>query len=370
MVAGALYARYVGDGLLLFVRDGRFFIVRFDLDRLTLDGNATPIDEPIVTRAGSGATFLSVSSNGTAVFVKGGPESARTLLWVDRSGAARSVGASPASYRAPSISPDGSRVAAIITGNLGAGDLFMFDVKTTVRTRLTTDGRSLGNIVWSADGRRVLFSSQRDGPANLFVQTPDEVNTAERILPEDNVQFAGSWLRDGTVSYARGNSTNTPDIWATRLGERRSWPVVVLPATQFGGRISPDGRWLAYTSNESGVTEAFITTFPRPGPRWQVSANGGQEVVWSRDSRELYFRHDNRMLAVPIDPGANPPNGRAITLFEGRYLYEPNLPGIPNYDIGPDGRFLMISSEAGPPDEVQVVLNWRNSLAARLAESR
>ena len=178
----------------------------------------------------------------------------------------------------------------------------------------------------------------------------------------------GSWLGDGTtISYVQVDPKTGPDLWAMRLTERKPWPLLVMPARQFGGRVSRDGRWLAYTSNQSGTTEAWMTTFRQPGPRWQVSEGGGQEVVWSPNSRELYFRRQTQMLAVPIDPAATPPNGRAATLFEGRYMYEPNNPGIPNYDVGPDGRFVMISSEAGPADQVQIVLNWTKYLAARLA---
>jgi hypothetical protein len=155
-----------------------------------------------------------------------------------------------------------------------------------------------------------------------------------------------------------------------RLSDRTRWPLVVRPATQFGGRVSPDGRWLAYTDNTSGTTEAFITTYPRPGSRWQVSARGGQEVAWSPDSRELYYRRDTQMFAVPVDPAGNPPAGRANVLFEGQYLFEPNNPGVPHYDVAPDGRFLMISSDAGPTDQVQVVLNWRKYLSDLLPRRR
>jgi serine/threonine protein kinase/Tol biopolymer transport system component len=372
LLAGALYARYVGDGLMLFVHDGQLFVQRFDVDRLALAGGAQSIQEPVVTRAVSGATFLSVSNQGAAVFVKGARESDRTLLWVDRGGAAQPIGAAPARYAAPRISPDGRRLALMISGSFGGtGDLFVLDLDTSVRTRLTLDGSVGGNKAWSADGHRLLFNSQRDGPSNVFVQAADGTGTAERIMPDAGFQSPSSWLQDGnTISYVQGNPKTGADIWAMRLSDRTRWPLVLLPANQYGGRISPDGRWLAYTDNTSGITEAFITTYPRPGSRWQVSAGGGQEVSWSPDSREMYFRHDTRMFAVRVAADGNPPAGRANVLFEGRYLYEPNNPGLPHYDVAPDGRFLMISSDAGPPDQVQVVLNWTKYLAARLVDGQ
>lgn len=370
LVAGAAYARYIGDGVLLFVREGQLFIQRFDLERMALDGVALSIDESIVTRSASGATFLSVAHGGSAVFVKGGRETSRTVLWVTRDGAARPVGAPPANYGTPRVSPDGRRVALTTFGSFGAGDLSVLNLNTGVTTRLTTDGRTTGVGAWSSDGRRVLFSSQRDGQSTLFVQEVDG-GTAERIISDDNARFPGSWLRDGnTITYLRDHPQTGMDIWGRRLSDRIGWPLVVLPATQFGGSVSPDERWLAYTDNRTGTTEVFVTTYPQPGARWQVSARGGQEAVWSPDSRELYFRRDTRMFAVPINPGANPPVGRATVLFEGRYLYEPNNPGRPHYDVALDGRFLMISSEAGPTDEVQIALNWTKYLASEVAPSR
>jgi Tol biopolymer transport system component len=205
----------------------------------------------------------------------------------------------------------------------------------------------------------------------VFVQAADGTGTAERIMPDTDFQSPSSWLRDGnTISYVQGHPKTGADIWGMRLSDRTRWPLVVLPARQYGGRVSPDGRWLAYTDNTSGTTEAFITTFPQPGSRWQVSAHGGQEVAWSRDSRELYFRHDTRMFAVRIDAAGNPPVGRANVLFDGQYLYAANNPGMPNYDVAPDGRFLMISSDAVSLDQVQVVLNWTKHLAAGLEQDR
>ncbi len=240
--------------------------------------------------------------------------------------------------------------------------------------RVTTDGRTSGSVAWSPDGRRLVFGSLRDGPVNLFVQAADGTGTAERITTDTNVQFAGSWVQDGrTIVYFQSDPRTGFDkftIWRADLNAGNTSARVSKLGSGLGARVSPDQRWLAYVTSVSGVVEAFVTTFPQQGQRWQVSEGGGQEVVWRADGRELYFRRGDRLYAVPFDPSANPPVGRATVPLEGRYFYQPNNPGWPNYDVGPDGRFLMISSEEGPGDQVQIALNWTKYLAARLAKSR
>ena len=208
---------------------------------------------------------------------------------------------------------------------------------------------------------------------NLFVQAADGTGSAERVTTDTNGQFAGSWVDDGrTIVYFQSDPRTGFDkftIWRADLNAGNTSYRASKLGPGLGARVSPDQRWLAYVSSASGIVEAFVTPFPQQGQRWQVSEGGGQEVVWSPDSRELYFRRGQRMYAVRVDPAANPPVGRATVTFEGRYLYQANYPGGPNYDVGPDGRFLMISSEEGPADQVQVVLNWTRRLAG-LLESR
>jgi Tol biopolymer transport system component len=389
LLPNATYGRYVGDGLLVFVRDGQLFVTRFDAQRFVVDGEPAPLPDPIASRSVSGATLVSVAANGSAAFVKSASESSRRLLWVDLTGVEQPINAAAASYSAPRLSPDGRRVAVTIRGSLGSGDVWTIDLSTHVRTRLTTDGRTNGVVEWSPDGRRLIAGMPRlatdasaaprglnQGPSNLFVVTADGVGAAEAFLPPPvpsgageatsvHPSYVGSWGRDGIVTFGYGT-----DLWSFRPGDLSATPIMTLPGMQVGPRVSPNGRWLAYVSNESGRFEAFLTTYPQSGRRWQVSDGGGQEVVWSRDSRELYFRQNHRMMAVTLDPRGGVPSGRPRVIFDGRYFSEPNNPGIPHFDVAADGRFLMVSSEAGPPDQVQLVLGWRSYLAGLLAGAR
>jgi hypothetical protein len=261
LLAGALFARYLGHGVLLFVRDGQTLIAPFDPDRLELTGSAEAIDDPIVTRAASGATFVSVSRQGAAVFVKGGRESDRRLLWVDRAGVVQPVGAPPASYAMPRISPDGLRVAVLIPSNLSIGDMWTFDLQTHVRSRLTADGVSSGPAAWSPDSQRLIFSSLRSGQMNLVLQAADGIGAAEQLVPKATFQFVGSWLRDGhTIMYSERDQNTGFHTWRMDLQDRRALPQAVGPllappagdgmlrpnaqAGELGGRVSPmDAGW-------------------------------------------------------------------------------------------------------------------------------
>jgi Tol biopolymer transport system component len=352
--------------VLFFVRDGQSFATAFDADRLVVIGEPVIVDERVLTSTNAGS-FLSVSHNGSAVYVVGNDD-ARTLTWVDRDGRTQPTGAPAGRYMMPRVSPDGSRVAVTI-GAQAVGDVQIYDFRTQVTTQLTQDDRSEGTVEWSPDGSRVMFGSKRDGPLNLYIQQADASSTAERLLPHEREQWTGTWLRDGdTLTFIQ----NQPiaDIRTMRVSDRQPRNVIDRPGRQWGARVSPDERWLAYMSDESGSFEIFVTTFPTPSRRWQVSAGGGGELVWSPTSRELYFRQGPRMMSVPIDPATDPPISQAMVRFDGAFFYLPNIPGLPNYDVAPDGRFLMISGAGTPPGEVEVGVGWVQHLAARLAQRR
>jgi Tol biopolymer transport system component len=195
---------------------------------------------------------------------------------------------------------------------------------------------------------------------------------AERLLPSESAQWTGSWLRDGdTITFIQNiQKGHAADILGMRLSDRKPWGVIERPANQWGARVSRDGRWLAYMSNESGRFEIFVTRFPTAGRRWQVSAGGG-ELVWSRASDELYFRQGTRMMSVALDPAADPPVSQAVLRFDRAYHFEPMIPGLPNYDVAADGRFLMLSSGTpNPAAELELGLGWVQHLSARLAQRR
>ena len=291
------YARFVAPDLLLYLGDNGLFTVHFDTVALKTVGRSSPVSEPLF---GWGVNFA-VSASGTLVYVPGPLNPERQLVWVDRQGRPEPVIAAPRAYRFPRLSPDGRRLALQI--EVGSqSDLWIHDFVLGTLTRVTFDGRS-NCPVWSPDGEWLLFGSWAPGVLNLFRLRADGTGRPDRILTNDNDQWAGSVSPDGRLLvYMQSDRETEGDLWKTALnGAGKPEPVITMPDVQWGGRLSPNGRWLAYTSNESSRFEVYVTPFPGPGPKWQVSTEGGQEIVWSRSGRELFYRNGSQMMSVPIE---------------------------------------------------------------------
>jgi serine/threonine-protein kinase len=250
-------------------------------------------------------------------------------------------------------------------------DIWVWDLGRATLTRLTFD-RGLDSFpVWTRDGRRIAFSSTRGVAAgsNLYWQTADGTGTVERLREsaEPNTQFPTSFSPDGTrLLFVEFGSTTGADIGILPLeGERRATPLLQTTAQEGYARVSPDGRWVAYESNESGRNEIYVRPFPEVnGGRWQVSTAGGFDPLWGRDGRELfYFVASGTVMATPIQPGtgATFAAGNPRVVFDGRYVEQ-------GYDVSPDGqRFLMIkdarpTGEGPPPSQFIVVQNWLEEL--------
>ena len=195
----------------------------------------------------------------------------------------------------------------------------------------------------------------------MFRLRADGTGRPERILTNDNDQWAGSVSPDGQLLvYMQRDRETEGDLWKTALnGAGKPEPVITMPYVQWGGRLSPDGRWLAYTSNESSRFEVYVTPFPGPGPKWQVSTEGGQEIVWSRSGRELFYRNGSQMMSVhPSRPHQSFRQASRYSYSKVPYL--PCCPGLPEYDVSLDGqRFIMLSEKQLVPTHLNVVLNWK-----------
>jgi hypothetical protein len=207
------------------------------------------------------------------------------------------------------------------------------------------------------------------GPLNLFLQAADGSGVAERLLSSERSQWMGSFSPDGDLVAVmeRAGPTTLGDILVLPLRERsQTRPFLHGPATEWGGRISPDGRWLAYVSDESGRFEVYVTPFPAGGRRWQISTDGGTEVVWARNGHELFWRQDNTMMIAGIEGSTNMVATRPKALFKG---FLTGAPGIPDYDITVDGQtFLMVKGTKvdSTPSELNIVLNWLDELRTKV----
>ena len=382
LVQGGAQPRYAFSGHLLYARAGTLMAAPFDARSLAVTGAAAPVLEGLLQSNFSGAAQYSASATGTLVYVAGGVEaSQRSLVWVSRNGEEQSLPAPPRAYRSPRISPDGRRVAVTIDERESHVWLYGLDRQTS--TRLTFEGTYNVNATWTWDGQHIAFQS--NSPQNLFWQPSDGSGGPERLTTGEYTQIPNSWSPDGQfLVFHETNPTSGRDLWVVQLADRKAQPFLVTPANEGTARISPDGRWLAYLSDESGRNEIYVQPYPGPGGKWQISIEGGTEPVWNPNGRKLFYRSGDRMMAVEVEVGqastpvssgqAGRPVATAFSAGRPRMLFDaaqylPTPATIPNYDVSPDGqRFLMLkpSEQEAAPTEINVVLNWFEELKQRV----
>jgi serine/threonine-protein kinase len=359
--------RYLPSGHVLFAQGGTLMAVPFDANRLTMLGPAVPVLEG-VHQSTTGAAQYAVSDSGSLVYVSGGMESTkRRLVWVDRRGAGQVVPAPTRSYRYPRLSPDGQQVAVTIEEE--DSHIWIYNIRRDALTRFTSQGRANLLGAWSPDGTRVAYRSDVDGsPGNLVWQPADGSGPLTRLSTSDHAQTPNSWSPDGQALAFADTRPGLRDISVLRLSDGTVQPFLRSPAVEGAPSFSPDGRWLAYVSDESGRNEVYVQPYPGPGAKWQLSTNGGTEPVWNPSGREAFYREGDTLMAVDVVLQPAFSAGKPRALFTGRY--EPTPSTFPNYDVSRDGqRFLMLEPPAetdGPPREITVVVNWVEELKRRL----
>ena len=356
--------RYVASGHLVYGRAGIVMAVPFDLSTLAVTGNPVQMLDGVDTKV-AGAQSIAVSGGGSLAYV---PDSLsvseeRSLLWVDRNGQVTPVhGAPQRDYRMARLSPDGRQVALEVRG--AEQDIFVFDLQRGTLTGLTAAGSSIRFPAWTPDGERLSF--RLDG--NLQWKAADGSGSTETLLERDGRQSPTAWSLDGST-LAFFEDAVTVDIWLLQDGAVT--PYLATGASEGPGAFSPDGRYLAYMSNESGALEVYVRTFPDPdGGRWQISTGGGAEPVWSPDG-ELFYRRGDTMISVRVQTEPELALGAQAELFSGSFLSRSG-PARYDYDAGAE-RFLMLS--AAEVDEtalsaIHVVLNWDEELKRRAPARR
>ena len=382
IVKGGADGRYLPSGHLLYLRKSILMAVPFDLRNLTATGGAVALIADVMQSANtpnesseSGAGQFSVSASGSLLYVPGGifPDPERSLAFVDRNGAAQPLPLSARPYLNPRISPDGRR---FLVWTQGDRHVWAHDLSRGVTTRLTFEGRN-ARAIWTPDGARITYASAIAGAENLFWRRSDGSGTADRLASSALQQAPAVWTPDGkTLLFIENDPATGYDLWTLSLdGDRRPHPFLQTPFNEQYPDISPDGRWLAYVSNQSGPAEVYVQPYPGPGARQQVSVDGGTAPAWSRDGRELFYITAQsvggqaaltKMMVVPVQSKPALTAGTPRMLFEGRYGATANIRG---YDVAPDGRFLMVQQKDRPAmrvSEMNVVQNWVEELKQRV----
>jgi len=365
LISGGTDPYYSPTGHLLYVQGGTLMGVPFDLQRMEVRGTPVPVVEGVMQSTYSGSAQYSISENGSLAYVPGGIQGSQsTLTWVDRKGVEQVLPTPPHSYRVPRLSPDGTRVAVALD-ELG-GHAWIYDLARETLTRLTFEAGGINSLAWTRDGKRLTFNS--GAPPNLFWQPADGSGKAERLTTSENQQNPISWSPDGQVlAYMELDPTTNWDIWLLRLGDRK--PQVFLRTSSFESvpQFSPDGRWLAYVSDESGRFEIYVQPYPGPGGKWQISTEGGTEPIWNPNNRELFYRNGPTMMSVDILTQPSFSVGKPRMLFEGPYLSITST--LASYDVSPDGqRFLMLKATEQQQSitQINVVQNWFEELKQKV----
>ena len=379
LMPNAAGGRVLSTGHLVFVRSGALWAVPFDRAALEIAGTPAPVVEGVRV-GGGGAVQYATADDGSLVYIPGtAATGTRSLVWVDREGQEEVLTLPVSDYETLSLSPDGTRAAVIAGEDDGNADVWVSELARGTLTRLTTQPGIDTYPLWSPDGRRVAFTSTEDGRATVYWQAADGSGTPERLLTDETMTdfVPYDWSLDGETLFLTAVSQETGrDIGMVSSDGSGIWePLVQTPADDFSPAISPDGRWLAYASNESGGYEVYVQRFPELLGRQQVSVGGGHRPHWSEDGRELFYLRaptgpPRAVVRVTVEPtDSDPPAldfGAEEVLFDWRY-YQRNSP-MQFYDLSPDGqRFLMITTGdaggVGPGRaEIRVVVDWFEEL--------
>ena len=352
------WPRYATSGHLLFQRERVVWGVRFNADSLQTSGEPVPVVESV-------RRPIEIAQDGTLVYVPDSPgfQGRQALVWVDRQG--RETPAAPADvYGLPRVSPDGGRVSFDLLAS-GNTDVVVLDTARHIQLRLTYHPALDRFPIWSRDGQSILFLSGRDGQG-IFRKASDGSGEEERLVTLPTLGAPEAISPDGQLLvYTVVDQKTARDIWVLPLaGDRTPRPLVVTAGVEGPADLSPDGRWIAYESNESGRDEIYVQPFPDVGRgRWQITQGGGAKPAWAPSGRELFFHAGRALMAVPVDVSAQTFRwGPAVPVIEGPYFYG-NIDGPRVYDVAPDGRLLLLKPAGDSARESLVLVeHWDEEL--------
>ncbi len=381
---GGFHAIYLPSGYLVYMHNGTLFAIPFDLKRLEVSGQAAAVVDNVVANPSSGAAQFSISDTGTLVYVAGSAVDRNvSIYWMDADGKFTPLRETPGDYHDLAFSPDGKRLAMDIRDqNLKRTDIWVYDLERDTLTRLTFAGDGNSRPVWTPDGQRIVYNSYEKGVAqNLWWIRSDGGGDPQRLTQSNNYQSPGSWSPDGkTLAFAQRNPGTGTDIMTLTVegSEKTGWkpgqpkPFLNTTFSETEPVFSPDGRWIAYQSNESGTNEVYVRPFPGPGGKTQISTGGGFLPRWSRNGKELYYIPSTRdkimtvaYTAVGDSFHADKPQLWSSGQISDRASYAPN----------PDGKRIAVlkapgAVEAAPINKVEFIFNFIDEIRTKVSAGK
>jgi Tol biopolymer transport system component len=360
LVTSPASARFAA-GHLFFAREGMLMAQAFDPDALEFTGDAFPIAEDIVVRPLTGAGVFSATDDGTLLYQTGSRDEGDIIQWFDRQGLPLEQVGNEGYYDQITLSPDGATAALVVRDSaVGSNDIWLLEMATGLRTRFTFDRANDIYPVWSPDGESILFVSRRDGTSGLYRKSVGGTGEVELVFTSEVDMYPTSWSPDGRyIAFDRQGEGTGADVWILDLENGPTAELFYQSGAEDGASFfSPDGRWLAFWSQESGRGEIYVTPFPGPGRRWQVSQDSGTWLQWSRDGREIFFQDESGALkVVSVD-------GRGETFTIGRAedvmpMAGSTLAGI-MFSISPDGQRILAgdTNNGVQEDSLDLLIGW------------
>ena len=367
ILASPLSATYVppnasgNTGRLLFLRESTLMAQAFDPERLRLSGEMVPVAESVGTVDFGFLPAFSVSESGVLAYSSGAAGANRELVWLDRTGKQMESAGPPGDYGNFRLSPDEKRIVMDRSVAQSAQDIWVLDLLRGVTSRLTFDPAIDNLPIWSPDGQRILFPSNRKGSFDLYIKAASGAGQEEPLIKMGTpTGWATDWSRDGRfILYQIPGAKTGQDLWiAPQFGDRKPFPYLQTQFNEQAGAFSPDGRWIAYVSDESGRNEIYVQAFPLSGEKHEISSGGGSEPYWRKDGTELfYLAADRNLMAVPVKLGTTITPGTPKALFPVPLSEQQH-----SYAVTGDGQRFLVSRLAGEMPPITVVLNWEAGL--------
>jgi serine/threonine-protein kinase len=370
--------RYVPTGHLVYIRGATLFAVPFDTEKLAATGSEAPVVEGISTNGPSSSIAeYTFSDSGSLVYIEAttGGVGGTTMGWADRQGQQQQAISETVLWGTGRLSPDGRRIAnGVYTSATTAGspqDIWVFDTERKIKTRVTFGGVN-ADPIWTPDGRRITYSALLDGKRGIYWVQADGSGKPEQLLATDSEATPSSWSPDGKfLLYSQSVDKKPPRIWVLPVAggvAGKPYPLHDAEAYETGAQVSPDGRWVAYVSQETGQTEIYVQPFPGPGGKERVSTQGGDSVRWARSGRELFYRvltGESGVMAVDFQAGPHLQLGLPKVLIKGTF-------GT-TFDVAPDGKRFLVELIGGADTggrRMVGVDNWFEELKRRVPVKR
>jgi eukaryotic-like serine/threonine-protein kinase len=353
---------YAAPGYLFYYRDQTLFVQRFDNKKFELTGEPAPILTDVQYFPRVAKAVFAATDAGLLVSQKSSGTGASQVLWFDRKGKELGVAVRPGVYGNISLARSGKVMAADTTDQASQNtDIWTYSLEDDNAQRLTFDPSIDSMPTWSSDGTRLVFASNRNLKFDLYVKSANGAEEEKPAVQDGPDKFPNSWSRDGKyILYERG-----ADLWFVTLPDLRSSQFLKAPSTLKGSQFSPDGKWVAYSSNENGRWEVYVTSFPDTHGKWQVSNAGGEQPRWRGDGKELfYLSPDGQMMAVPVTTGGDFDPGTPVALFQANPRELLATSEQFTYDVSEDGQKFLINTQMKQTETVpmSVMLNWSAKL--------